>query len=99
MSDTIVINYGSDLNFTFNWPDGGGGNADLTGYTVALTDLSHAWLSDYVTSEVTDEGVGLITIDLQWHDKMPMGRVMHFRIAISQSGYDITTNRLWIEVR
>lgn len=48
------INRGSDLSFAFNWPDGAGGNADLTGYTVDIVFPQATVTSALSTTQTID---------------------------------------------
>ena len=98
LRDTFLINWGSDLTAVFNWPDGSGGDADLTGWTVDAIDV-HPALVGFLTVTLTDPPTGEITISVQWDDTMPYGRVMRFRVRISLGGQEATTNRLWVKVQ
>ncbi len=95
MSDTFEINRGSDLEFTLNWPDGAGGNADLTGYTVDLFDVSANAVS-FLTATLTTAATGLITVNFQWDDSIENGKTIYFRVRIVLGTLDQTTNKLWI---
>jgi len=98
MSDTFILNRGSDLNFSFNWKDSAGANVNLTGYTVSLRDVS-ASILPYLTVELTTAASGLITGRLEWNDTLASGRNHYFRVKITSGANDYTTNLLWIEVR
>lgn len=98
MSDTFIINRGSDLVFQFNWKDSLGANVNLTGYTIFLRDVSES-IEDYLTVEITTAASGLISGRVEWNDGISSGRIHHFRIGIRQGSNDFTTNLIWVEVR
>jgi hypothetical protein len=88
-------NRGSDLSFSFNWPDGAGGNADLTGYTVAIFEPAAA-LADYITATITDAATGLIAVRVEWSDTFRTGQLMRFRLQISQGTEQQSTNEMGV---
>jgi hypothetical protein len=90
---TFMLNKGTDLDFSFNWPDGEEGNADLTGYTVTASDVDPRLLP-YLTLTLTDPSTGLITGRVEWSDELPMNGAAQFRVKISQGANDTTTNLL-----
>jgi hypothetical protein len=97
--DTFVLNWGSDLRTQFNWPDGAGGNANLTDCTVSLIDV-HASLASALTAALTTPATGLISLALDWVDTIPRGRVANFRVRVTTAGgIDTTTNHLWLDVQ
>jgi len=99
MSDTFKVNKGSDFSASFNWPNGSGGNADLTGYTVAIYDASTA-LTGFITATLTTANVGLITVAITWSETFTTGRDMSFRVKItSPGGVDTTTNELFVLIQ
>lgn len=98
MSDTFTLNRGSDLSFQFNWPNGIGGNANLTGYTISGFEV-HPTLASNLTLNIQSPSTGLITGLINWANNMPSGRVMSFRIKLTLGETDITTNQIWIDVR
>lgn len=98
MSDTFIINRGSDLNFSFNWKDSAGANVNLTGYTISLRDVS-ASISPYLSVVITTPATGLITGRLEWNDTITSGRSHSFRIKITSGANDYTTNLIWVDVR
>jgi hypothetical protein len=99
MSDTFTPNLGSDLTFAFNWSDGAGGNADLTGFTADATDLSPGFEAADITVSLTDAAEGEITVSVPWAaDRMSEGTYFRVRIT-SADGERTTTNRLWIAYR
>lgn len=95
MSNKFELNRGSDLTTTFNWPDGAGGNADLTGYTVTIFEPAPA-LADYITATITDEATGLISIRVEWSDTFKTGQLMRFRVQISLGTEQQSTNELGV---
>lgn len=98
MTDTFLINAGSDLAVQFAWPDGNGGAADLTGFEIAAYDM-HPSLAGALVLAIEDAAAGLISITLAWSEAIPRGRVAHFRIRLTQGDADVTTNLLWISVQ
>lgn len=96
MTDTFIFNAGSDLAVQFAWPDGNGGAADLTGYTIEAIDV-HPALTDALAVAIDDAAAGLISIAITWSDQIPRGRVAHFRLRLT-SGQRVTTNLLWLQV-
>jgi hypothetical protein len=54
MSDQFSLNWGSDFTVQFNWPDGAGGNANLTGYAVSLIDLHPALAGQLTATQRSD---------------------------------------------
>jgi hypothetical protein len=98
MSDSLVINAGSDLNLTFTWPSGvAGQGANLTSYTVDLVDVS-AHLVGLLSVALTNAAQGEITITLTWADTIPLGRSSYFRVRlIAPDGTRTTLNLLFIE--
>ena len=93
MNDTFYVNRGTDLNFSFNWPDGNGGNANLTGYTVSAMDVNPR-LVPYLTVTLTDPPTGLISGRIEWNDSLPANGSVEFRIKITQGVNDTSTNLL-----
>lgn len=96
MTDTFIINAGSDLAVQFAWPDGNGGGADLTGYTIEAIDV-HPSLASALSVSIADPASGLIALAVTWSDQIPRGRVAHFRLRLT-SGQRVTTNLLWLQV-
>jgi hypothetical protein len=98
MSDSLVINAGSDMNLTFTWPsEVAGQGANLTSYTVDLVDVS-AHLVGLLSVALTNAAQGEITITLTWADTIPLGRSSYFRIRlIAPDGTRTTLNLLFIE--
>jgi hypothetical protein len=99
MSDTFIINAGSDLEAQLTWPNGSGGAANLTGYTVSAIDIEPN-LAPHLTVEFISAPAGTIRIRVDWSDSLPLGRVMYFRILlVSASGERTSTNLIWLDVR
>ena len=95
MTNTFILNEGSDFSFTFNWPNGSGGNANLTGFTVEVFDIPTS-LAPFVTSQITTPSTGLIATTVTWNPKLSFGSPkLSFRIRIvSPSGVKTSTNLL-----
>ena len=94
-NSTFEVNRGSDFTFSINWPDGAGGNADLTGYTVGLIDVAAA-LAPYITATLTDAATGQITTRVEWSDTFRTGQTMRFRLQVAQDGNENSTNLLGV---
>lgn len=97
MSARFDINAGSDLSFAFNWPDGAGGNANLTGYTVSIfrPDLA---IRGTLTATLTDPMPGLIICNFQWSDQYTSGEELSFAVQISSGAYQSATDRITVVV-
>lgn len=89
----FTVNKGSDLTFQFNWPDGAGGNMDLTGYVVDLYDVSDKIRSDS-TAVLTDATTGLITVSIPWVDTIFAGTEQSFRVRITLGDTTTTTSQM-----
>lgn len=87
------VNRGSDLEFKLNWPNGIGGNLDLTDYTVDGYEVDPA-LVPVLTLTITDAATGLITGRVEWDENLPEYQEMGFRIRIRKGTLDTTTNLL-----
>ena len=87
------VNRGSDLVFDLPWPDGAGGNADLTGYTASIFEPAAA-LAGRVTATMDDPATGIIRVRVEWADTAPCNRQLTFRVAIALGDDDTTTNLL-----
>ena len=102
MSDTFEINKGSTLRRGITWPNGSGGAANLTGYTVDLTDVSSGLVAAGMTATFTNAAAGQIELLLtdEGSATLALGRVHTFRIRLTQPNGDaITTNLLWINLQ
>lgn len=97
MSDTFTLNRGSDLDFTFHWPNPDGSNADLTGYSVTPYDESSV-LTGLITLTITDPATGLITGRVEWSDSIPDGRSCRFRVRVSIGQNQKTTSPMWLNI-
>jgi hypothetical protein len=90
---TFNVNRGSDLTFEITWPDGAGGAADLTGYTVGIFEPSPA-IAGLVTATMDDPATGVIRVRIEWADGTPCRKRMTFRVSVSIGDEDQTTNLL-----
>ena len=98
-TDTFLVNWGSDLRKQFNWPNGAGGNANLTGFTLTVIDV-HPLLVGAVSAVIITQATGLVEIRVDWADTIPRGRVAYFRLKItSGAGIDESTNAMWLDVQ
>ena len=91
--NTFEVNRGSDLDFSFNWPNGLGGNLNLTGYTVDAYE-AHPALQGLLSLRLTTPEQGLITGLIDWNENLPSEQQMSFRIRITNAGRSLTTNLL-----
>lgn len=92
------VNYGSDLTFDIPWPDGAGGVADLTGWTIALLDVTEA-ISGLVTATSADLSTGIIRVRLEWSAALLKNTNYNFRVHISKAGEDQSTNLMRVIYR
>lgn len=90
---TFEVNKGSDLEFQFNWPNGTGGNFNLTGYVVDGYGVDPV-LVPLLAITVPTPADGLIRCVIQWDEAIPLYRPLGFRIRISEGNRNITTNEL-----
>lgn len=98
MSDsTFRVNRGSDLTFSYNHPDGAGGNADLTGWTVSIFEPS-SFIADAITATLEDPASGLIQIRVDWELITNTKVEAHsFRVLIDNgAGEQQSTNKLTV---
>jgi hypothetical protein len=93
MSDTFYVNRGTDLIFSFNWPDGAGGNANLTGFTVSAFGAD-PYLEPYLTVTLANPATGLINGRVEWNNSFPESGPLGFRVRVTQGSNDTTTNLL-----
>lgn len=91
--DTFYANRGSDLEFSMNWPNGIGGNLDLTGYTVDGYEVDPA-IVDALELTITNPVQGLIDGKIVWNENLPSETEMRFRIRVTNAERKITTNLL-----
>lgn len=98
--DTFILNHGSDFEWSFTWPDGAGGAANLTGYTAAFHD-AHPDVVDRATVTITNAAVGTIRVSMPWiGPHMTRGKWLHFALVIvSAGGARYATNQLWIDIQ
>lgn len=83
MSENVFeVFAGSDLPFSFNWPDGAGGNADLTGYTVSKYRVNAA-IDANTTVTLTNPATGEISVRIEWDESYSLGEHYEFRVLIS----------------
>lgn len=92
-SSTFEVNSGSDLTFSIPWPDGAGGNADLSGYTLNIIDV-HSALAGLVTATSADLSTGVVVVRVEWADASPVKTLLHFRVQVSLGAEQQSTNRL-----
>jgi hypothetical protein len=89
------VNRGSDLTFVVEWPNGEGGAADLTGWTVGIFEPV-ACLEGLVTATMDDPSTGVIRTRIEWRDGQPSGEYLSFRLSIQKDAEDQTTNLLGV---
>lgn len=96
------LNLGSTGTLAFNWPDGAGGNANLTGWTTDVFDISTS-LVGKVTPLIVTPATGSITIkinadptlSLLWNDNY-----FRFRITPPSGANDAKTlERIYVDAQ
>ena len=92
-NSTFEVNAGTDLSFSIPWPDGAGGNADLSGYTLSVIDL-HPSLTGLVTVTSADLSTGIVVVRVEWADATPVKTLLHFLVQVTLGADDTSTNRL-----
>lgn len=92
MQNTISINRGSDLNFVVTWPH------EISGLD-AVAFEAHPLLADVITLTITDETAGTINGRIEWSDSFPSGRLMSFRVKLTDGVNDTTTPEIWVQVQ
>jgi hypothetical protein len=99
----IPLGRGGHATFTFTWPNGAGGGADLTAYGLVPFE-PHEALAGHVTLSITNPPTGQCSGTILWQDDMLDGRVMTFRLRlVPKPAYPsllpITPEApLWVEV-
>lgn len=83
-------NRGSDIDFSFVWPNTEGGPLDLTGFQILTMDVSPT-IAPYLTVSSPDPGNGVIRVQLQW-DMSFTRRFYNLRIWLKDGDDDVTTN-------
>ena len=96
--NVFLVNRGSDLEFRFNWPDGTGGNLNLTDYVIDGYEVDPD-LKPHLTLEIESATGGLIRGLVNWDESMPSYREMGFRIRITKGELNTTTNILKVSYR
>ena len=97
MAAVFRLNKGTDFRATLNWPNGSGGNADLTGATVEIYDAPTTL--DGLTATLSDPPTGLITLGMKWNGLLPLKQTASFRIKVATAGgTEETTNEIWFDV-
>lgn len=93
----FTINEGSTFRVEFNFPDGNGGNADFTGFTVGISDADDCLGGLQAT--LVDPANALVELLLQDTSDLNEGSVFNFRVSYTQPNGDVgTTNKLGIMV-
>lgn len=94
---TLLLNRGSDMDFSVSWPATDGSALDLTGYTVSAFEATAA-LAPHLTLTLTapttmPQITGRIDWDASLEDEM------FFRVRISLDGDDLTTPAIRVLLR
>jgi len=94
---TFHVNRGSDLTFSFAWPDGAGGNADLTAFTASIFEPS-PFIADAITATLVDGPTGQIQVRIEWELISNTKVDEHsFRVRIDDgAGEQQSTNKLTV---
>ncbi len=87
MADAPVLTLfrGGSIVFTFAWPDGEGGGANLTGWSLEVFE-AHPLLVPHVTAQIVDHATGLVRGQILWAATMLDGAIMAFRLRITHPG-------------
>lgn len=88
---------GSDRTIPFRLKDGAGAAIPLQGATVEIYD-AHPALAGRILAEITDAAAGAGRIRITWHDDMPNGREMVFRVGFTIAGERLGGPQIWLEV-
>lgn len=100
MSNILTINAGTDFTATMSWPDGAGGNADLTGFTASAFMPDGLARTDWVDVSITDAATGEITITIDWADDLPEGKLLSFYPRIEDAqGNGTSTTKVWVKIQ
>lgn len=94
MSEAVwIVNKGSGLVYQFNWPDGAGGNANLSGYTVDAYEPATE-IASFLAITLVTPAVGLIQVQVSWDASLAADDLdLTFRVRINPpSGQPQTTN-------
>jgi hypothetical protein len=83
-STPIPANRGSGVEFSFNWKNPDGTNANLTGWTVDFRDESAA-LTSLLAVEITTAATGLITCTIDWDEALAVGVEYVFRVWLTHA--------------
>jgi hypothetical protein len=98
MSDIVPVNRGSDLLIPYEWPDGAGGAANLTGYSVTIYAAS-AGIEPHLTVVMADAAAGRIDVTLTWDEAIPVGNVSQFQLRITApSGFRTTCSAIKVKI-
>jgi len=94
----IPINRGSDLRTSVFWSDEAG-PINLTGYTVALIEMSDE-LSGRLTVDFGDRLLGETQLSMNWNDEFLDGQGLNFRLRLtSASGIRSSTDRIALAIK
>lgn len=97
MSNTFLLNRGSDFRVVLTWPSAAGGAANLTGCTVSLFE-PQAVLVGLLTAQITNAAAGEITLAMEWSAALLSVHRAAFRVRVSYAGgLDQTTNELVVQ--
>jgi hypothetical protein len=91
----IKANRGSDVTFSFIWPDIEGNPLDLTGWTLGLFEASSE-LDELVevSSDAPEDGIVLVRIE--WDDALLPKNNYALRIKATSGSDQITTNLIQV---
>jgi hypothetical protein len=87
-------NRGSDVLFTFVWPNTEGGPLDLTGFTIDVFEAD-AVIAPFLQVTSPDPGNGVIQVRLDWSNTYVKNNYQ-FRVSLNENQDDATTNLIRI---
>lgn len=90
-------NRGSNIDFSFVWPNTEGGPLDLTGFQILKMDVD-AGLAPYLTVTSPSPGTGVIRVQIAWNSALTK-RTYSFRIRLTYEDDNVSTNLVRIVYR
>lgn len=87
----ILVNRGSDVDFSFTWTDTAGDAVDLFDWSIDTMDVDSR-IDSYLTVSISDPANGIISGRVEWNDSLEAGVGYRFRIQITEDTEDQATN-------
>ena len=91
----IRANRGSDVEFSFIWPDIDNEPLDLTGWTLGVFENSPQ-LDELITVSSDDPETGVVKVLVEWDEALLEKAQYQLRVQAVESGVTITTNLIQI---